>query len=213
MNKSTMAMVGIGGFSIGSTILGLISFVSASKKLKKAASKIDESVSDISTATKVEISEAIVNKAVEEAVNTQAEKQVTEATERIVADVERDKKAQIRKEIDGIYSDMKGDVRKEVDRKIGLIDITAEKRTVLDDAQRKVEREFKDDLDRIMKDVQEHVYDLEKDYKRKLDDSMKKMESEQQEFLRQYKEKQNSTIGLMSDVYGDVQSFIKGRRS
>lgn len=171
-------------FGVASLIFCAITATKANKDSKKVddtlndiTKKFDGAVTNIKNSTEVEISEKLIEKAVTEAVNEQAEKKVAAAIIRVVDDTEKDMRRQVSHEVNGVYKDIKGSVVKEVNRQVGEINIRDIRREAIDDAKREAKEQFTDALDEIKDDYSDWLKEAVEDLKEKAEDDIDELKS------------------------------------
>lgn len=186
INKGTIIIGAAVATSLISGACGLIAYIKAAKKIRKVSDRLNKSIDQLADDVDVEISDAIVRAAVDEAVSAQAEKQVNGAIQRACFDVERDMKSRIQQEVNGAYSDLKQKVKEEMERQVGALDIRDIRRSVVEDAKREAKEKFSDALKEIEKSSKE------------------KFDSELDDILQRY----NNQLKDVSRIYGSVASTL-----
>ena len=145
----------------------------AEARINRFAAKIEKSMEDIIGSTNVEVSDAIVKKAVDEAVSREAKKQVencmSSAARLAVATYTNDISSRVRKAVDDSSYDLKRDVKDEITRQVKLIDIDQIKREIVSKAKDEAYDKFSEKLDEFLDDAEDKFTD-------KLDDKLDDLE-------------------------------------
>lgn len=152
-NKSNFA-AGICGGSIILGAIGAVFGIIAVHKMNKVANKVGMSVDDIADNTEVKIAESIVEQAVNKAVEEKAEECVHDAMKRAREDVASTMRVEIKKEIDGIYGDLRGKVTNEIDRQVQNISVRDIEREVASRAEQRALKKFDEAIDGIAKKLE-----------------------------------------------------------
>lgn len=211
INNTTLGTIifGCAGFATG---IGAMVMASNARKesekgkeeLVNVANKLGKSIEDLKENTEVEISDAIVKKAVDEAVKREANEQVKEATKRAIFEIKMDISSRIKEEIDNAYSDLKGKVQEEMEKQVADVDIRTIKKEIVETATRKAKYEFDDKLREVLNrledkedDLDDKIGDIEEEYKKKLDEKM-------EDIL----ERLNSQIKDTKRIYSSVASAL-----
>lgn len=119
-------------------------------KMKSICAKLDKSIDDVASSVKVDISDVVIDAAVEKAVEKEAGVAVKRATDKAVKDVEGDISKQVKTAVREHYSDLKEEVAKEMRKKVGEIDITEIKEEVVEKAKIQVAEKFDGNLDSLL---------------------------------------------------------------
>ena len=148
-------MLGILGIGVG--IAGL--YFAA-----RTAEKMDKAVNDLSKNIDIDVSDSIVGKAVEKAVDRAAGEAVSRESRNAVERIKADIHAEVKKAVDAAYSDLKGDVAKEMDRQVANVDLKKIADEITDKATEKVMARIDDDLDDILDKYNSHLEKVTKVY-------------------------------------------------
>ena len=152
------AVVGV-GLTTG-VIVGACEAASAKKKLNE----IGIAMSDIRKKTPVEVSQEMVDKAVDDAVREKTTKAVNRAIEDAKCSIRRDAynaiDARTSETIRALESETRGKVAESLQKKAENIDITNLRKEVRDSAARAVAGKFSGELDDIIKDCQKKMNGL-----------------------------------------------------
>ena len=134
-------------------VLGAASIAYAiytNNKMKNICAKLDKSIDDVASNVKVDISDVIIDSAVEKAVEKEAGIAVKRATDKAVKDIESDISKEVKAAVREHYSDLKEDVAKEMRKKVGEIDVTEIKEEVVEKAKTQLAEKFDGSLDGLL---------------------------------------------------------------
>lgn len=134
-------------------MLGVASIVYAlytTHKMKSVCAKLDKSIDDVASNVKVDISDVLIDTAVEKAVEREAGVAVKRATDKAVKDIENDISKEVKSAVREHYSDLKEDVAKEMRKKVGEIDVTEIKEEVVEKAKNQLAEKFDGSLDGLL---------------------------------------------------------------
>lgn len=160
---------------LGSLIIGGIGYCAYSaSKMNDMRKELFDKVGNLSDAVDVDISEALIEKAVDAAVKREADRKVSAATQKVVSNVTADIQSKVSKAVNDQYKDLKWDVEKELKKKVGSINVSSIREDVLREAKRDAISNFKNDISEIRDDAKERYEDAVDDaideFKDKLDD-------------------------------------------
>lgn len=148
-------MLGILGIGVG--IAGLYFAARTAEKMEKA-------VNDLSKNIDIDVSDSIVGKAVEKAVDHAAGEAVSResrnAVERIRSDIHRE----VRAAVDSAYADLKDEVAKELHKQVANVDLKRISDEITEKASEKVMARIDDDLDDILDKYNGHLEKVTKVY-------------------------------------------------
>lgn len=138
--KITLNGFGIVGgiIGIGMTIYGII----LTKRVNNAAKKIDQTVETLAENQPVDISQSVIDAAVEKAVGREAETKVKVATDMAVLDVQRDIRKQIQEAVDAEFDKAKESIGKQVVQTASDIDMDSFKKDIERKAEKAVLEKF-----------------------------------------------------------------------
>ena len=119
-------------------------------KMKSICAKLDKSIDEVASNIKVDISDVIIDSAVEKAVEKEAGVAVKRATDKAVRDIEGDISKEVKLAVREHYSDLKEDVAKEMRKKVGEIDVTEIKEEVVEKAKNQLAEKFDGSLDGLL---------------------------------------------------------------
>ena len=120
------------------------------RKMEKLAKKMNRAVDMIDSSTEVELSEELVNTAVQNAVDREARSAVTKSTDEAMRTVKEELNKEIHKAVYQYYDEIKPEIRSKIDEKIGDIDISEARREVIAKAKERVSEKFEQDLDGLL---------------------------------------------------------------
>ena len=115
--------VGIIGIVVG--VIGTAYGIWRDKKGNDLAKKLDTTLSSLESKTKVDISQDVVNKAMNNAIERRTDVYVKKAAEETADLIRDDMDSMIRKDVDRVYNELKGKVDKRVDEEIENLDFDA----------------------------------------------------------------------------------------
>ena len=154
------------GAALGA-IAGLAGLVVASlsySKQNQINSKINMAVSDISSKTPVDIKDAIIERAVEVAVDREVGRSVTLAANTAVKKIAADMETQIRKPVSESFSNIEKSVANEISRQVAQLDIEVLKKDVVEKAKAAVLKKFDGSLDEVLKGFNDNLDNVAKVY-------------------------------------------------
>lgn len=159
-------LLGIGGVTAGLIGLGfgIYNFV----QLKDMSTKIGIAVKDLKDMTHVEVSEAVINKVV----NDKADKVVTEELRRSAEKAASEVLEQARKEISNRVSEavrkasemIETGVKEQYEKELAYINIDDLMKEVKGEARKKIMKRFDGELDSILGDYTANLQNLKKAY-------------------------------------------------
>ena len=145
---------------LGSLIIGGVAYCAYSaSKMNDMRKELFDKVGSLSDSVDVDISEALIEKAVDAAVKREADRKVSAATQKVVSNVTADIQSKVSSAVNDHYRDLKWDVEKELKRKVGTIDASGIRGDVLREAKKEAINSFKDDISEIRSDAKERYED------------------------------------------------------
>ena len=213
LNNTTIGAIGVGIAGVTTGIISLVTAHNAKKKaeegkveLTKVANKLGRTIEDLTDGTDVEISDAIIKKAVDEAVKREANEQVKAATQRAIIEVKLDISSRIKQEIDNVYSDLRANVKEELDKQVADVDIRTIKKEVVEQATRKAKYEFDDKLKEVLDrlddkedELDDRIKEIEDEYKDKLDDKFDDILQRMNDQIKDVKRIYSSVASALGD--------------
>lgn len=160
MNKNNIIdiLFGIAGlFGIGYAI-------GTHTKMAKIAERLDRSIDDLAAGTEIDISETLINKAVEKAAKDEAKRAVETATKEAIEQVKKDIHAKIQQEVEKEYDSIKDSVLKEITVSASKIDTNRVRRDVEEAAKKAALDKFDDNLDDILEKFNDNLTNTSKIY-------------------------------------------------
>lgn len=144
-----------GAFGILFGLAGLGFAAWSAKKQDDLAKKLDLSIEELAKKTPVDISEEMVNKAVQTATDREVKASVHEAAKSVKVAANETLTAEIKKEV-GAYKDtIKSQVTEELTRQVALIDEGTARAEVVKRAEEKVLQKFDGSLDNVLNEARE----------------------------------------------------------
>lgn len=156
--------IAIGVVGLAASVFGVGYAIGQRKKLNDISEKIDRSVKELSSNIDVDISEAVVNRAVTKAIERETELAANRATTNVVNAIESDISSQVRKAVNETYQDIKKSVVEETAKKVEKIDISALKKEVVEKAKEAATDKFDDSLDEVLSDFKDNLGNVTKIY-------------------------------------------------
>ena len=135
------------------------------KEMKELADKIDKSIDEIEKGAVIDVSEDIVEKAVNEAVAKKTTDAVNRCVSRVIVDVEKDLHNQVKSAVTKKYESMEASVTREIEKQIKDIDIGSVKEKVVEKAKEAASDKFNDSLDDVLNEFKERLNSITKVYK------------------------------------------------
>ena len=165
LNRSAIQLIVTGIGAIAS--IGYSIYVSHKTK-KQFESMVDDIAGKLSTEVDIDISEEIVDKAVQTSVAREADRQVTKAVDIAVRDIkgktQQDLSSKVSTAVNSSYSDIKSQVREELQKQLGHIDISEVRKEVIADAKKEVADRLDKDIDEILEDYNKNLKNVSNIY-------------------------------------------------
>lgn len=153
MSNSNNDFFGAIGILLG---LGTICFFGwQSNKMYHTAKKLDLSIDDIASKQTVDIQEAIVNKAIEKAVNREVAENVRDSVSGITRKIRSEMVDAIRKDVKTKYKEICDETSAVISKEVARLDIQDLKDQVKDEAKDKILEKLNDELDGAASRAQE----------------------------------------------------------
>lgn len=156
--------IAIGVVGLAASLFGIGYAVGQRKKLNDISEKIDRSVDELSSNINIDISETVINRAVEKAIERETAVAANRATTNVVQAIESDISGQVKKAVDDTYQDIKKAVVGETAKKVEKIDISALKKEVIEKAKEAVADKFDDSLDDVLSEFRGNLESVTKIY-------------------------------------------------
>lgn len=145
MSEYLSSIIGLGAIVFG--IAGIGYGIGCRKRMNDVCDKINAEVSDN---MEIDIPEAIVKVAVDNAVKKEAEYQVKNATTRVIFDIESSIENKVNKAIEERYSDISKSVGTRIVKELSNMDLSKLRKQVREDAAEKVADKLENELDDIV---------------------------------------------------------------
>ena len=155
-------MIGLGGIILGSIGIGYA--FGTHNKMAKVSKTLDCSIDDLAKNTNVDIPEAMVKRAVERAVETEANRAVTRATHMAVQEIKTDIHKQVTAAVEKEYDNIKDSVLREITDEASKINIDRVRTEVENEAKRKALEKFDISLDGILTNFNDNLKNTSKIY-------------------------------------------------
>lgn len=164
--------LGILGIVVGVGAIAYSSYVHW--KVNKTNYMIGAAVDDISKGIKIDIPEAMVQLAVNDAVEREVNEAVQGITQDLTKSMRRDIKDKVKDSVDTIYDDIKENVSKEVSKEVAQLDIERLRREVKEKAKDEVLGKFNENLDAMLQDFNQNLTNVSKIYSSIADNMVRK---------------------------------------
>lgn len=122
----------------------------AVEEMKSVSDKVGLSVDELSKKTTVDIETALVDKAVQQAVDREVGRHITAASDIAVRDISQDMKVQIRTKVTGVYDNLETKVSDELARQVSELDTKQLEADVIAKAEAAVVKKFDGQLDKVL---------------------------------------------------------------
>ena len=143
------------------TVIGGVCYVGyLHSKIDKLSSMIDVAVDDLSSKTQVNISDAVLDLAVQKAVD----REVGYISNRITRDLNLEIRTQVKHTVNASSSDIKNSVSAEIASQVKNIDISDMEREVVNKAKDAVAEKFDRKLDSLLDDFNDNLNSVRKIY-------------------------------------------------
>lgn len=145
-------------------LLGLGYGIAMHTKLAKVSERLDKSIDDLADNTEIDIPEALINKAVEKAVTSEAKKAVEKATTNALAELKRDIQNAVSAAVDKEYENIKDTVLKKATDEAAKIDTARVRRDVEKAAYDTAMEKFNVNLGDILDKFNDNLNNVSKIY-------------------------------------------------
>jgi RNA processing factor Prp31 len=133
-------------------------------KVSKTNKLINTTIDDISNKVDVTVSDTLVVKAVERAVDREVNKAVKIATYDITDRIRKDINSQVRTAVLETYSDVRKSVSEETSKQVANLNIELLRNQVREDAKKMVLDKFNENLDSLLNDFNQNLNNVSKIY-------------------------------------------------
>ena len=137
-------LIGIAG------LVGIGYAIGTHTKLARVSERLDKGIDELANNMEIDISEDLVDKAVEKVVQAEAERAVESATRESIAALKREIHAQVLTAVNSEYDNLKDSVLKEITNEAAKIDASRVRRDVEKAAKEAALKKFDDNLDDIL---------------------------------------------------------------
>lgn len=146
MNKNDMISILFGAVGL----IGIGYAIGTHSKMARVSDKLNKSIDDIANGTEVDISEEIINRAVDKAVDSEAKRAVEQVTKETIINFKNDIHSQVHSAVVAEYDRIKDSVLSEISAEAAKIDISRVRRDVERMAKEAALKKFDDNLDDIL---------------------------------------------------------------
>lgn len=158
MREESTMLIFVGGVAA----IGIAAF--SAIKMGRIEKKLGDSITSLADKTVPEIQDAMVQRAIDTAVNREVEKQVKIASENAVLAVKNDISRQVRKAVEDAYGEVEHDVKLKLEKEVGEVNIDKIKREVIERAKDRAAEKFEDDMNDILQKYNENLEQVSKIY-------------------------------------------------
>ena len=144
-----------GAFGILFGLAGLGFAAWQAKKQDDLAKKLDLSIEELAKKTPVDISEEMVNKAVQTATDREVKAAVHEAAKSVKTEANKTLCAEVQKEVNAAKDTIKAEVGEVISKQVALIDEGTARAEVVKRAEEKVLQKFDGSLDNVLNEARE----------------------------------------------------------
>lgn len=154
----------IGIFGIVAGIAGLGYALYRDNKANKMAEKIGLSVTEVENRTQIDVDQAIVDKAIQNAVERKVSAATNEAIEGIRSDIQEEISSKVRRSVDDAYQRLSEDVTEKISQQVAAIDEYALRDKVIQKAQAIVVKKAETGVNGVLNDFNSYLGDVKKFY-------------------------------------------------
>lgn len=137
----------------------------ANHRMQKVSERLDKSVEQLSGSMEIDISDALINEAVDKAVDREVSSGVTSATNKAIKSIESDIHKEVKDAVRAHYDDLKADVSKEMRKQVANIDIQELRKEVVREAKERAAEKFNENLDGILEKFNGELDSVSKIYR------------------------------------------------
>lgn len=159
MTNKIIGAIVIGTGAVLTTAVGYLGC-----KLRKLANNVGMSVSEMEEASKKDIQEAMIEKAVKNAAEIKTEHYIHMAGNRVTKEALDTIQTEVRKSVDEAKVKVESQVEGRITEQVANLDIDSLKKTVRERAEKKVIEKFDGKLDDILKDFSDNLDRVKKIY-------------------------------------------------
>jgi hypothetical protein len=154
--------IGVGGLAAGLIAIGYA--IGTHSKMARVSKTLDCSIDDLAKNTNVDIPEAMVKRAVERAVESEAARAVTRATHMAVQEIKADIHKQVTTAVEKEYDRIKDSVLREITDEASKISVDRVRAEVESEAKKKALEKFDVSLDGILTNFNDNLKNTSKIY-------------------------------------------------
>ena len=145
MNKSIFnTILGIAGAA------GITYAITMHTKYAKVGERLDVALNDLAGSIEIDVSDVIINQAVEKAVNTAVKDAITKATNEAVAEVRTDIRRKVGEAVNKEYESVKDSVLSEITTAAAKIDVEKVQKSIEEKAEKIALKDFEAKLDGVV---------------------------------------------------------------
>ena len=133
-------------------------------KTKRLYNMMNMSINDMSKNVRVDVSQEIINRAVERAVSLEVDNNVRKVSNEIVRQFRGDLKTEVVKCIDASSASVRESVAKEIRTQVAVIDIADLRKEIISEAKDKIATKFDSDLDSLLSEFNQNLSNVGKIY-------------------------------------------------
>lgn len=157
--EAVVGSVAVGfGVGLASAAVGTLANVNTT------CAKLNVTFDDLSKATNVEISDAVVQEAVKKAAYDKANAVCAQAAQNVTVKIQRDMHEVISDYVEDAYKNVKGDVKNQLRQEIGKLNLKEIRKEVIKEAKEKAAEKFEEDLSTIADKYANNLDDVSKIY-------------------------------------------------
>lgn len=145
-------------------LVGIGYAIGTRSKMAKVSERLDRSIDELANNTKIDISQELINKAVEKAATAEAKKAVEKATADALAELKKDIHSTVSVAVDEEYQNIKDTVLKKVTDEAAKIDTARVRRDVEKAAHAAAMEKFNVNLDSILEKFNDNLDNTSKIY-------------------------------------------------
>lgn len=153
---------GLGGVAVG--LVGIGYALGTRKKMNDICARIDKSIDDLAADIVIDLSDMVVNEAVEKAADREARIAVTRAIKEIKYDTECEMRKEVKSAVTIHSSEIKDSVGKEIEQQVSRIRIDDMKEEVVEKAKQQVASKLDKNLDGILEKFNGDLTNISKIY-------------------------------------------------
>lgn len=150
INKIACAVAGV------STIFSAYLLI----RLRRVENSVDLTVNNLADKTPIDVSDAVVEKAIQRAVDRELTSVVNTVNRRLYDEIRRE----VRESVKSSYSDLKSSVANEIARQVKNVDIREIEKEAVTKAKEAIAEKFDNRLDGLLEDFNENLTNVSKIY-------------------------------------------------